>query len=51
MKKNFYLNLSKEVSEVLQKQQKFEEEFKIMVKDKVTRQVKLIDRDLSEEEV
>lgn len=51
MKRNFYLNLSKEVSEVLLKQQKFEEEYKTTVKDKVTRQVKLIDRDLSPEEI
>ena len=51
MKRNFYLNLSKEVSEVLLKQQKFEEEYKNTVKDKVTRQVKLIDRNMSEEEV
>lgn len=51
MKRNFYLNLSKEVSEVLLKQQKFEEDFKNTVKEKVTRQVKLIDRNLSQEEV
>lgn len=51
MKRNFYLNLSKEVSEVLLKQQKFQEQYKCTVKDKVTRQVKLIDRDLSPEEV
>jgi hypothetical protein len=49
MKRNFYLNLSKEVSDVLLKQQKFEEEYKNMVKDKVSRQVRLIDRDLTEE--
>lgn len=42
------MNLSKEVSEVLLKQQKFEEEYKTTVKEKVTRQVKLIDRDLTE---
>jgi hypothetical protein len=48
MKKNFYLNLSKEVKDVLQRQQNFEEEFKTTVKDKVTRQVRLIDRDIDD---
>ena len=48
MKRNFYLNLNKEVSEVLLKQQKFEEDYKNTVKEKVTRQVRLIDRDLTE---
>lgn len=51
MKKNFYLNLSKEVSETLQKQQNFEEDFKSTVKEKITRQVRLVDRDLDEEQV
>jgi hypothetical protein len=46
MKKNFYLNLNKEVKEMLQKQQNFEEEYKNTVKEKVTRQVRLIDRDI-----
>ena len=51
MKRNFYLNLSKEVTEVLLKQQKFQEEYKNTVKDKASRQIKLINRDLTEEEV
>lgn len=48
MKKNFYINLNKEVGEVLQKQQNFEEEYKKMVKEKVTRQVRIIDKELTE---
>lgn len=51
MKKNFYLNLNKEVKDTLQKQQNFEEEYKNTVKDKVTRQVRLIDRDIDEEQL
>lgn len=51
MKKNFYLNLNKEVKDMLQKQQNFEEEYKNTVKDKVTRQVRLIDREIDEEQL
>jgi hypothetical protein len=51
MKKNFYLNLNKEVREVLQRQQNFEEEYKTTVTDKVTRQVRLIDRDIDDEQL
>ena len=49
MKKNFYISVSKEVADVLQKQQSYEDQFKTTVKDKVLRQVKLIDRDMDEE--
>lgn len=49
MKKNFYFSLSKEVTDVLQKQQSYEDEFKTTVRDKVMRQVRLIDRDITEE--
>ncbi len=49
MKKNFYHSLSKEVTDVLQKQQSYEDEYKTTVKDKVVRQVKLIDRDIDDE--
>lgn len=48
MKKNFYISLSKEVTDVLQKQQSFEDQYKTTVKDKVVRQVKLIDRDIDD---
>lgn len=48
MKKNFYISLSKEVTDVLQKQQSFEDQYKTTVKDKVVRQVKLIDRDIND---
>lgn len=51
MKKNFYLNLNKEVKEMLQKQQNFEEDYKNTVKDKVTRQVRLIDRDIDDQQL
>jgi hypothetical protein len=51
MKKNFYLNLTKEVANMLQRQQNFEEEYKNTVKDKVTRQVKIIERDIDEEQL
>jgi hypothetical protein len=50
MKKNFYHSLSKEVTEMLQKQQSFEDEYKNTVKDKVVRQVKLIDRSIDDEQ-
>ena len=36
---------------MLLKQQKFEDEFKNTVKEKVTRKVKLLNKDLTEEEV
>lgn len=49
MKKNFYISLSKEVADALQKQQSYEDEFKNTVKDKVVRQVRLIDRDIDDE--
>ena len=49
MKRNFYISLSKEVTDVLQKQQSFEDQFKTIVKDKVLRQVRLIDRDIDDE--
>ena len=49
MKKNFYISLSKEVADALQKQQSYEDEFKNTVKDKVIRQVRLIDRDIDDE--
>ena len=48
MKKNFYISLSKEVADALQKQQSYEDEFKNTVKDKVIRQVRLIDRDIDD---
>ena len=51
MKKNFYLNLRQEVGDILKKQQVFEEEFKTTVRDKVTRQVRLIDRNVDEEKM
>jgi hypothetical protein len=48
MKKNFYISLSKEVTDVLLKQQTHEEDYKNAVKDKVTRQVRLIDREITD---
>lgn len=51
MKRNFYLNLRQEVGDILQKQQLYEEEFKNTVRDKVTRQVRLIDREADEEQM
>jgi hypothetical protein len=51
MKKNFYISLSKEVSEVIKAQQEHEQEYKNTVKDKVTRQVRLVDKDITEEDM
>jgi t-SNARE complex subunit (syntaxin) len=51
MKKNFYISLSKEVSDVLKEQQENELDYKNTVKDKVTRQVRLVDKDITEEEM
>jgi hypothetical protein len=51
MKKNFYISLSKEVSDVLKAQQENELEYKNTVKDKVTRQVRLVDKDITEAEM
>ena len=51
MKKNFYISLSKEVSDVLKEQQENQLDYKNTVKDKVTRQVRLVDKDITEEEM
>lgn len=51
MKKNFYISLSKEFSDVLKEQQENELDYKNTVKDKVTRQVRLVDKDITEEEM
>ena len=51
MKKNFYISLSKEVSDVLKAQQQNEIEYKNTVKDKVTRQVRLVDKDITEQQM
>lgn len=51
MKKNYYHSLTKEARDVLQKQHSFEDEFKNTVKGKISRQVRLIDQNLDEEEV
>ena len=51
MKKNFYVNLSKEATDIVQKQQVFEEEFRSAVKEKVSRQVRLIDHEITDEEL
>lgn len=37
------------MTEIIQKQQSYEDEYKNTVKEKVVRQVKLIDRDIDDE--
>lgn len=46
MKKNLYANLHKEVKDILQKQQIIEDDYQNIVKDKITRQMRLINRDI-----
>lgn len=51
MKRNFYASLASNMSKVLEEERIAEDAFKKLVKDKVGRQVQLVDRNLTPNEV
>lgn len=51
MKRNLYTSLTKELSKVLEHERIQEDGFKNCVKDRIGRQVRLIDKNLTEDEV